>query len=92
MLPSHCNDPFCIQHLQELSTVRLLVEESKIEIAVTKEILARLEKTLNGNGQPGLIAKVASHDKLIWVGMGVLALFQFLAGSGIISLKGFIGH
>ena len=79
-------------YLTELASLRSLIEELKTDFAVVQEILKRLDKTLNGNGQPGVVAKVASHDKILWVGMGVLALFQFLAGSGIISLKGFIGH
>ena len=79
-------------YLAELTNLRSLIEELKTDFAVVQEILKRLDKTLNGNGQPGVVAKVASHDKILWVGMGVLALFQFLAGSGIISLKGFIGH
>lgn len=51
---------------------------------------------LMGNGQPGKIAgiekKLDSIQKFLWIGIGALAVLNFLQSSGVISLKSILGH
>jgi hypothetical protein len=72
------------------------LEMVRIELAVIKEVLKRMEKSLwGGEGQAGVIdelkAKVATHDKWIWAATAVIATMQFLAGNGTVSLKSLLG-
>jgi len=89
ILSSGVDDP------REVSTLRFTLEETAKEVAVMQEAIKRIDKALWGNGQPGIIAemqnKLITHDKLIWVGLGILTAINFLTGSGVISLKAFLG-
>ena len=81
----------CPAH-QEMECVKLLADETAKELAVIREVLNRLEKSLFGNGRPGQLEliwnKLSSHDKLIWVGMGFIAALEVLNATGLLHLKG----
>jgi len=58
---------------------------------------------LLGNGQPGKIAKIddmlrdhdkrlQEHDKVLWIGIGVLAVLQVLQANGLLNLSKIFGH
>lgn len=65
-------------------------------LARVEESLAVMEKTLFGNGNPGVIDNIQktieSLQRWKWITFGVILAFQFLTGSGIISLKSLVGH
>lgn len=80
----------------ELRSLRVLVEQMGRELSVVQTVLATLNKSLFGNGQPGIIErienKVNRHDKWIYIATGAIVTMQFLSGSGLISLKGLLGR
>lgn len=56
--------------------------------------LATLEvqmKSLVGNGQPGRIAemekRLVSHERLLWIGMGVLMALELLNANGLLNVR-----
>lgn len=48
-------------------------------------------KGLVGNGQPGKIAemekRLLSHERLLWIGMGVLMAMQLLNANGLLNIR-----
>ena len=40
---------------EQISAIRALVETTRTEVAVMREVLSRLDKSLFGNGRPGVI-------------------------------------
>ena len=82
---------------KQYEDLRLLVETTMREVAVMQNILHHLELSLfGGEGREGIIDRVehklAAHDKWIYIATGAIVAMQFLSGSGILSLKGLIGH
>lgn len=72
------------------------------ELAVVQEVLKRFDRSLFGNGQPGMLDQLREEDAKIrtrlstlerWIAIasGALLMMQFLTGSGVVSLKAFIG-
>ena len=61
-----------------------------------QNVLSRLEKSLFGNGQPGVIAQHTQRlDKLergYWIALAVVGTIQFLTGNGFLSLQGLMGR
>lgn len=91
---------------EEIETVRAIAESARTEVKVVEKIVETFTKSLFGNGQPGVIdrlhkriddgedkiwKKLSQHDRLLWLGIGAILMFQFLSGGGLISFKSLFG-
>jgi hypothetical protein len=86
----------CDEHEREIEFIRGLAERIRTELSVLQAISLRLEESLFGkDGENGIIGnlkrRVDGHDRIIYIGMGIIVAMQFLSGNGIISLKGLLG-
>ena len=45
-------------------------------MAVQCEKMSKLEKTVNGNGQPGHAQRIAKLEKYLWIAFGGLGVIQ----------------
>jgi hypothetical protein len=72
----------------EWETVRALAQATKEEVRVMQVILNKLDKSLFGNGQPGVIIqmqkKIDKHDKWIFAATAILIASHWLVDSGLV--------
>lgn len=83
------------EHQTGLDAIRILSEANGRELAVMKTVLDRLDKSLFGNGQPGIVkeheTRLKSIEAKFWIIMGAMGLISFLTGNGVLSLRALIG-
>lgn len=81
---------------KDIEFIRTLAERIRIELSVLQAISGRLEESLFGkDGENGILGnlkkRVDKHERILYIGLGVIVAMQFLSGNGIISLKGLMG-
>lgn len=84
----------CLNYDERVALQSLVALHAE-ELGVFKVVLEKLEKSLFGNGQPGIIdkfeARLSSLERRYWIAVGILGTLQFLTGNGVLSLKAVLG-
>jgi predicted RecB family endonuclease len=89
--------------VDEITTLKVMAEQASIDLKVMQKVVEMLQKSLFGNGQPGIVQKLETRmetwekrltkiERLIYIAGGVFIAVKFLTENGVFSLKALIGH